>query len=140
MWVPRFVSSRSDPPRLTDEDRLDLGPSIHLSGTLTGSDDVAIDGKVDGTIRIPDHCVTLGPHARVSAPIVARRVSIAGSVTGDVTATESVEVASTGSVRGNIMAPAVAIADGATFTGSIDMRGGNASHDVGSADRIALAG
>ena len=108
-------------------DTLDVGPGVQMRGDLTGSRDLSVDGEIDGSIALPEHILTLGSHARVIAPITARRVHIAGQVVGDVTATEAVVLESTGSVTGNIVAPAVAIADGARFAGSIDMRRRRAS-------------
>ena len=130
MWMKNLVTlpslalaqRPSNPPTLYDPTATDVGPAVRVAGALTGSGDLAVDGEIDGTIELHGFCLTVGPHARVSAPINARRVRIAGHVVGDVTATEAVEVDASGSVAGNIVAPMVAIADGARFTGSIDMR------------------
>ena len=129
MWITSFIgqsrtSARpaSGGPTPGPTGALDVRPDVHLHGDLTGSGDLSVDGEIDGSIVLPEHVLSLGEHARVSAPITARRVHIAGQVVGDVTATEVVVLEATGSVTGNIVAPTVAIADGARFTGSIDMR------------------
>ena len=102
--------------------RVDVASGVRLHGSLTASGDLSVDGEIDGHIELPGHVLTLGTHARVTAPIAARRVHIGGEVVGDISATEAVVVESTGSVHGNIIAPAVSIADGARFAGTIDMR------------------
>jgi cytoskeletal protein CcmA (bactofilin family) len=89
---------------------------------VTGTSDRSVDGEVVGQIELPGYVLTLGTHARITAPIIARRVHIAGEVAGDVSATEAIVLESTASIQGDIVAPAVAIAAGARFAGSIDMR------------------
>ena len=145
MWVTQLVrpslQDNSPPIPATEAappPAMDVGSAVQLRGTVTGSGDLSIDGEIDGTIALPGLCVTLGAHARVSASIGARRVRIAGRLVGDVTATEAVEVTATGSVTGDILAPAVAIADGARFTGSIDMRAQNPERAAADVTAIAM--
>ena len=103
--------------------RVDVDSGVRLHGRLTGSSDLSVDGEVDGHIELPGYVLTLGTQAKITALIAARRVHIAGQVVGDVSATEAVVVEATASIQGDIVAPAVAIAEGARFAGSIDMRG-----------------
>lgn len=98
-----------------------IGKSIHVKGELSGSEDLAIEGKVEGKIVLKGHRVTIGSAGQVAAEIVAKSVSVAGQVKGGIRADERVEVAATGSVVGDISAPRVVLVDGAKFKGSIDM-------------------
>ena len=96
----------------------DLGISVVLKGRLSASEDLTIEGHVEGRITVQDHTVTVGRHAQIDAPILARVATIRGTVHGDVTATERVEILATGSVDGDIVAPRIAIAEGACVRGT----------------------
>ncbi len=100
---------------------VNIGQSIQIKGELTGNEDLTIEGKVDGKIYLKDHNLTIGANGRISAEIQAKTVLIIGEIIGNVTADDKVEVAATGSMRGDILAPRVVLADGARFKGSIDM-------------------
>lgn len=102
-----------------------IGPSIHIKGTVTGGEDLLIQGKVEGTIDLGDHEVAVGQSGKVTADIKAKTVKIEGEVAGDVTGSEKVVIAKSGKVRGNIVAPRVTLEDGAIFKGSIDMDPGD---------------
>lgn len=98
-----------------------IGPSITIKGEISGEEDLLIQGKVEGTINLNDHQVSIGESGQVSADIQARVAKIDGEVTGDITANEMVVISKSGNVRGNIIAPRVTLEDGAIFKGSIDM-------------------
>ena len=98
-----------------------LGHSVVVKGELTGEEDLTIEGRVDGTIKSRQHAVVIGQQATVKAQIFAQDVVVLGKVVGDITASTKIEISAQGSVEGNLVAPAVAIAEGATFRGSIDM-------------------
>lgn len=102
-----------------------IGPSIHIKGTVSGGEDLLIQGKVEGTIDLGDHEVSVGQSGKVTADIKAKIVKIEGEVAGDVTGSEKVVIAKSGRVRGNIIAPRVTLEDGAIFKGSIDMDPGD---------------
>ena len=98
-----------------------LGQSIALHGEISGKEDLLIEGQLEGTINLPDHCVTVGSHGEVKAEVHARQVIVLGALTGNITASEKVEIRKTGQVVGDLVAAAVAIEDGAFFKGSIDI-------------------
>ena len=98
-----------------------IGPSIVIKGTVSGDEDLQIQGKVEGTIDLKAHVVTIGQSGRVAADINAKIVNIDGEVAGDITGNEKVVISKSGNVRGNIVAPRVTLEDGAIFKGSIDM-------------------
>ena len=111
-----------DPTRLTEERRITawVGKSVVFTGHLTSLEDMSIDGRVEGTIEVRDHDLTIGPDADIQANITARVVTVFGSVTGTITATAKVEVRETGAVKGDIISPRLSIADGAGFEGRAD--------------------
>jgi cytoskeletal protein CcmA (bactofilin family) len=104
-----------------------IGPSIEIKGTVTGDEDLVVQGRVEGTIDLGDHQVTVGQSGKVTADIRARVISIDGEVSGDLTGAEKVIISKSGKVRGNIVAPRMTLEDGALFKGSIDMDPGDAA-------------
>jgi cytoskeletal protein CcmA (bactofilin family) len=100
---------------------VNIGQSIHIKGELTGNEDLTIEGKVEGKVFLKDHNLTVGANGKIVAEIQAKTVMILGEVTGNINADDKVEVAATGSMRGDIQAPRVVLADGGKFKGSIDM-------------------
>lgn len=111
----------SDMPNTIQNQTL-LGQSMVLHGELTGKEDLLIEGQLDGTISLPDHCVTVGSHGEVKAEIHARQISVLGTVNGNLTAREKIEIRKTGQVVGDLVAAAIAIEDGAYLKGSIDIQ------------------
>jgi len=103
------------------ESIVNIGQSIEIKGTLTGNEDLTIEGLVDGKIMVKDHALTIGANGRIAAEVHAKTVVVVGQVIGNITADDKVEIAPSGAVEGDIRAPRVSIADGAKFKGSIDM-------------------
>ena len=101
---------------------VNIGKSVVIKGELTGSEDLTIEGHVEGKIELRQNVLTIGPNGKIKAQVYAKSVIILGEVTGNVTATEKVDLRDNGSVDGDIAAPRVAIAEGAHFRGSIDMQ------------------
>jgi cytoskeletal protein CcmA (bactofilin family) len=104
------------------EELASIGKSIIINGELSGSEDLTIEGKVDGKIELRDHVLTVGANGRIKAQVSAKSIVVFGQVTGNLTATEKVDIKENGSVEGDIVSPRVAIADGSHFRGSIDMQ------------------
>ena len=98
-----------------------IGPSITIKGEVSGEEDLLIQGRVEGSIKLGGNEVSVGESGRVCADLHARVVRIDGELTGDITANEKVIISKSGNVRGNIVAPRVTLEDGAIFKGSIDM-------------------
>jgi len=101
-----------------------IGPGIHVHGDINGDEDLVIEGKVDGKIRLKANQVDIGHSGKVQADITAKVIKIAGDVKGDITGMEKVIISRTGNVNGNIIAPRMTLEDGAIFKGSIDMNPG----------------
>ena len=100
---------------------MDLGTSLVIKGELSGSEDLTLSGQMEGSVSLPDHTLTIGPHADIRAEIVAKIVVIIGAVTGNVRAGEKVEIRATGSVTGDVASPRLAIADGGCLRGRVEM-------------------
>jgi cytoskeletal protein CcmA (bactofilin family) len=108
---------------------MDLGTSVVIKGELSASEDLTLCGHLEGSVRLPEHTLTIGANAEVKAEIVAKTVIVLGSVTGNVTATERLDVRATGSVIGDVASPRLVIADGGTLRGKVQMTvGSTASH------------
>ncbi|MFN8057855.1 MAG: polymer-forming cytoskeletal protein [Vicinamibacterales bacterium] len=106
----------------SDRDVVNIGKSVIIRGELNGSEDLTIEGQVDGKIELKDHVLTIGPNGRIKAQVFAKAVVVLGEVIGDVTASEKVDIRDKGTVEGDLISPRVAIAEGAHFRGSIDMQ------------------
>src|SRR5216684_3244053 len=105
-----------------ERDIVNIGKSVVIKGELNGSEDLTIEGHVEGTIQLRDHVLTIGPNGRIKAQVFAKAVIVLGEVTGNVTASDKVDIRDNGSVDGDIVSPRVAIAEGAHFRGSVDMQ------------------
>ena len=105
-----------------EKDIVNIGKSVVIKGELNGSEDLTIEGHVEGTIQLRDHVLTIGPNGRIKAQVFAKSVIVLGEVTGNVTASDKVDIRDSGSVDGDIVSPRVAIAEGAHFRGTVDMQ------------------
>jgi len=103
-------------------DLVNIGKSVVIKGELNGSEDLTVEGHVEGKIELKEHVLTIGPHGRIKAEVFAKSVVVLGQITGNLTASEKVDIRDNGSVDGNIVSPRVAIAEGAHFRGSVDMQ------------------
>ena len=102
-------------------DVVNIGKSVVIKGELNGSEDLTIEGHVEGRIELRDHVLTIGPNGKIKAELFAKAVVVLGEVIGNVSASEKVDIRENGSVEGDITSPRVAIAEGAHFRGSVDM-------------------
>src|SRR5437870_12375257 len=103
-------------------DVVHIGKSVVIKGELNGSEDLTVEGHVEGKIELRDHELTMGPTGKIKAQVFAKAVIVLGEVNGNVTASEKVDIRDGGSVDGDIVSPRVAIAEGAHFRGSVDMQ------------------
>jgi cytoskeletal protein CcmA (bactofilin family) len=125
----RTSNGANEPLRGMEKSAVNIGKSVVIKGELNGSEDLTIEGQVEGKIELRQNVLTIGPNGRIKAQVFAKSVVVLGEVTGNVTASEKVDIRDNGSVDGDIAAPRVAIAEGAHFRGSIDMQkaGGKAA-------------
>jgi cytoskeletal protein CcmA (bactofilin family) len=116
---PEPPPARSTPS--TGASRAVIGPSLDLTGELSGAEDLLVEGKVQGKIRLAQNAVFIGAKGRVSADVQARMIEIEGEVDGHLNADELIVLRKSARVRGDLASPRVVIEDGAKFKGTIDM-------------------
>ena len=104
--------------RVSDVDVVNIGKSVIIKGELSGSEDLTIEGQIELT----QHVLTIGRHGRIRARVLAKVVVVLGEVVGNIQASDKVILRDSGAVEGDIIAPRVAIAEGARFRGKIDMQ------------------
>jgi cytoskeletal protein CcmA (bactofilin family) len=100
-----------------------IGQGVTIEGRVSSGQDLRIDGKVKGTIDVPQHELVLGASAEVKANVTARTLLVAGTLVGDVMVTERLQLQATGSIEGNVVAARLIMMDGATLRGKIDVEG-----------------
>lgn len=97
-----------------------IGSTIVIDGEISGDEDLVIQGTVKGRIVLKESCI-VEASGTVEADIETQNVEVAGNVTGNITATDKVELKSDCQVVGDIKSPRILIADGAQFKGNVDM-------------------
>ncbi len=95
--------------------------TLLIKGEIKGSDDLYIDGEVQGTIHLSNGRVTIGPHGKISADVDAREIVVRGKVTGALRGRDRVEIGSTGEVRGDIATSRIAIGEGAQIHSKVEI-------------------
>jgi cytoskeletal protein CcmA (bactofilin family) len=98
-----------------------LGPGLEIKGEISGNEDLKLDSKVEGRVLIGGFRVTLGPQARVQAEIVAREAVISGEITGDVRASDRIEIKKDASVIGDLKTGKIMVEEGAFVRGTIEI-------------------
>ena len=98
-----------------------IGRTLVIKGEVTGSESLYIDGRIEGTLTLKDHRVTVGRNGVVAANITAREVVIMGKVTGNVECTDRVDIRSEGSLTGDIVSQRISVEDGAQLRGSVQL-------------------
>jgi cytoskeletal protein CcmA (bactofilin family) len=93
---------------------------VTIVGDVSASEDLHILGRVDGPVTAHDHEVTIGPSAQLKSKVLARTVTITGTLDGAVTATEHVSILAGSHVRGHVHTPSILLVDGAIFNGTVD--------------------
>src|SRR5579859_1325475 len=111
----------NEPNAPTDERRVAawIGRALRIEGRVVSEENLTIDGQVDGTIEVGNHNLTIGAGAAVKADLKAKTISVSGAVTGNLTATEAIDLRPTASVDGDIATPKLLMADGAVIRGKI---------------------
>ena len=99
-----------------------IGKSVLIKGELSGSEDLYLDGEVEGSIDLKGHSVTIGPHGRIKANVHARDVVVHGKVEGNVRGTDRVELKKSAVLVGDIFTQRIVIEEGAFFKGGIDIQ------------------
>jgi cytoskeletal protein CcmA (bactofilin family) len=121
MWNKKSTEAMSPLDAAAEHATGWLGSSLRVKGDITGTEDLLIDGSVEGLIQLDERKLTVGAAARVTADIIARDVVVYGYVKGNVRAKGRVEIKKDGSVIGNLTTAQIMIEDGADFKGSIEI-------------------
>jgi cytoskeletal protein CcmA (bactofilin family) len=110
---------------MNDERRLVawVGKSVVFRGDLISSEDMTIDGRVEGSIEVRNHHLTIGPNASIEADVAAKLVTVFGKVAGSVMAEERIEIRQGASVEADLTCLTLAIQEGAYFCGKVAMAG-----------------
>ena len=116
---PQTSAPQSQPPSAKEQAL--IGPSIKIEGSLSGGEDLFVEGKIDGKIELDQHNVTIGTNGRIKADIHGRSIVVMGDVKGNLYGSEQIILRKSSKVRGNLFATRVSLEDGADFKGSIDM-------------------
>ena len=104
-------------------DLAQIGKSLVVKGDLSGSEDLYVDGQIEGSIVLTGNSLTVGPHGQVKASVEAKGVVVQGKLEGNIKATERVELRKSAIVTGDITTQRIAIEDGAYLKGKIDIQG-----------------
>ena len=99
-----------------------IGKSVLIKGELSGSEDLYLDGEVEGSIELGGHSLTVGPNGRIRAHINSRDVVVHGRVEGNIRGSGHVELKKTAVVMGDVATPRIIVEDGACLKGSIDVQ------------------
>lgn len=99
-----------------------IGKSVVVKGELSGSEDLYLDGEIEGSIELHEHSIIIGPNGRIRASIRAKDIIVHGKVDGNLHGSERVELKKSAVLVGDIFAQRIAIEDGAYFKGGIDIQ------------------
>jgi cytoskeletal protein CcmA (bactofilin family) len=111
-------------PEATTGQQAHLGKSVIIKGEVSGSEDLYLDGQVEGAIDLKGNRLTLGPNGRVKANVTARSAVIHGKLEGNITATDRVDLKQSAIVTGDIVTQRISIDEGAFFKGGVDISRG----------------
>jgi cytoskeletal protein CcmA (bactofilin family) len=98
-----------------------IGKSVQIRGEVKGSEDLLVDGQVEGTITLTESRLTIGPNANVAAHVSARDVVVLGTLNGNITATGRIELRQGSHLIGDISAGRLSIEENAIFKGKVDL-------------------
>jgi cytoskeletal protein CcmA (bactofilin family) len=141
MWGKKDKEAMSSLDGTAEHETGWLGASLQVKGEITGTEDLLIDGEVEGMIHLDERKLTVGATAKVTADIDARDVVVYGYLKGNVRAQGRVEIKKDGAIIGNLTTAQIMIEDGAGFKGTIEIDRSVAEQaDKNVASRAAAAG
>ncbi len=106
-----------------------IGKSVIIKGELSGSEDLYVDGQVEGSIELSGNRLIIGPHGQVRANVNAKGVIVQGKLEGNIRTSERAELTKSAVVTGDIATQRVAIEEGAYFKGKVDIQREGAKTD-----------
>ena len=141
MWSKKNTDAMSPMDATAEHDTAWLGSSLEVKGEITGTEDLQIDGAVEGLIHLDDRKLTVGATAKVTADVSARDVVVYGYLKGNVRAKGRIEIKKDGAIIGNLTTAQIMIEDGADFKGSIEIdRSADKDADKNLSSRAVAAG
>ncbi len=99
-----------------------IGRSLVIKGEVTGGESLYIDGRIEGSITVSEHRVTIGRNGSVAANIAAREVVIMGKVQGNIQCSDRLDIRGEGSLTGDVITQRISVEDGAILKGSVQVR------------------
>ena len=106
----------------TPVEQATIGRSVVIKGEVTGAEPLYIDGRIEGSITLADHRVTIGRNGSVTANISAREVVIMGTVKGNIECSDRLDIRGEGSLTGDVVTQRISVEDGAVLKGSVQVR------------------
>ncbi len=125
--TPSISAPQKETSKANDSYRTEvghIGKSVLIRGELSGSEDLYLDGEIEGNIDLRDHSLIIGPNGRIKATVTARDLAVHGKLEGNVTATGRVELKKSCTLIGDVSTQRIVIEDGAFFKGAIDIKEG----------------
>lgn len=116
-----------------------IGKSVQIYGEVKGSEDLIVDGLIEGTITLSESRLTIGPNAHVQANVSARDVVLLGELTGDIQASGRVELRAGSNLKGDIRAGRLSIEENAVFSGKVDLTGGEKTAAAGASSSASAS-
>jgi cytoskeletal protein CcmA (bactofilin family) len=113
-----------------------LGASLEIKGKISGEEDLQVDGKVEGPVSLQGQRLTVGRTGTLSSEVIAREVVVYGKLTGNLRASDRVEIKKDGSVIGDITTARISIEDGAYFKGRIEIE--RAKHQTAASESESI--
>jgi cytoskeletal protein CcmA (bactofilin family) len=123
--VPAFVGPTPAPVRAERGGEIamaNIGKSLRIKGDVEGDEDTVIEGRVEGRVTLKNHHLTVGANGEVQGEVSGKQVTVVGRVTGNVVASERIDVRETGQVQGDVISPRLSVAEGALINGAITMK------------------
>ena len=108
-----------------------IGHSVVVTGDVSADEPIIVEGRIDGRVTVPDHGVSIGEHGTVTSDVVARTITVRGTASGKLTATERLEILATGRVQGRLVTPLLTIEEGAVVNATVDPKKIDAAVAVG---------
>lgn len=100
-----------------------IGKSVVIKGELSGSEDLYVDGQVEGSIALKNNSLTVGPNGQIKASVEAKGITVQGKLEGNVLATDRVDLRKSAIVSGDIVTQRISIEEGAYLKGKVDIQG-----------------
>jgi cytoskeletal protein CcmA (bactofilin family) len=98
-----------------------IGKSVSIKGEVSGSEDLYVDGQLEGSVQLDGNSLTIGPNGRVHANVVAKNVTVGGQLDGNIQASERTEMRKSAVVNGDVQTRRIAIEEGAYFKGKLEI-------------------